>query len=66
MIPTIDKPTLVRNNSATLIDNIFANSEEVKVSGNLMSDVSDHFSQFCTIKSVREKPMKFHKTKIRD
>ena len=70
LIPTIDKPTRVRTNSATLIDNIFVNNpEQVQISGNLISGISDHFSQFCIIKSVRKKPAKLHtvcKTKIRD
>ena len=67
LIPTIDKPTRVRNTSATLIDNIFVNNpEQVKFSGNLISDISDHFSQFCIMKSVREKPTKVQKTKFRD
>ena len=59
MIPTIDKPTRVRKNSATLIDNIFVNnSDQVIASGNIVSDVSDHFSQFCVLKSshVSSKP----------
>lgn len=51
------------------IDNILVNNpEQVKISGNLISDISDHLSQFCIIKSVQDKtkPMSFHKTKIRD
>ena len=41
--PTIDKPTRVNNNSATLIDNIFANNICRKnTSGNIISDISDH------------------------
>ena len=36
-----------RGNSASLIDNIFVNNPDcVSVSGNIISDVSDHFSQF--------------------
>ena len=47
-IPTIDKPTRVYNNSATLIDNILTNKVDVKItSGNIISDISDHYSQFC-------------------
>jgi len=47
-VPTIDKPTRVHRNSATLIDNIFTNSSEQHiVSGNIISDISDHFTQFC-------------------
>lgn len=48
LIPTIDQPTRVHNNSATLIDNIFVNIlEDDFVSGNTISDISDHYSQFC-------------------
>ena len=50
LIPTVDKPTRVRSTSATLIDNIFVNNPEmVLVSGNIISDISDHFSQFCSV-----------------
>lgn len=46
-IPTIDKPTRVHNKSATLID-IFTNDHvQFCLSGNIVSDVTDHFSQFC-------------------
>ena len=52
LTPTIDKPTRVCYNSATLIDNIFVNKiEDPILSGNVVSDVSDHFSQFCIIQS---------------
>ena len=45
LLPTIDKPTRVRNNSASLIDNIFVNNpDQVLISGNIITDVSDHFS----------------------
>ena len=38
LIPTVDKPTQVRNTSATLIDNIFVNTPEmVLVGGNIIS-----------------------------
>ena len=44
LILTINKPTRVRQYSATLIDNIFVNNpEQVFVSGNIVSDISDHF-----------------------
>ena len=47
-IPTIDKPTRVHNSSATLIDNILTNKVDANItSGNIVSDISDHFSQFC-------------------
>ena len=45
LLPTIDKPTRVRNNSASLIDNIFVNNpDQVLISGKIITDVSDHFS----------------------
>ena len=47
-IPTIDKPMHVYNNSATLINNILTNKVDVKItSGNINSDISNHYSQFC-------------------
>ena len=52
LLPTIDKPTRVCNNSATLIDNIFTNKfSEYFASGNIVSDITDHFSQFCIFQS---------------
>ena len=55
LIPTIDKPTRVRQNSATLIDNIFVNNpEQVFVSGNIVSDISDHFLQFSVLNCTPE------------
>ena len=46
---TIDKPTRVYD-SATLTDNIFVNNTDNKIiSGNMISDVSDHLSQFCIV-----------------
>jgi len=55
LLPTIDKPTRVYNNSATLIDNIFTNNpENVFCSGNVVSDISDHYSQFCISTETKE------------
>ena len=52
LLPTIDKPTRVYNNSATLIDNIFINKfDDYFDSGNIVSDLTDHFSQFCSLKT---------------
>ena len=54
--PTIDKPTRVYNTSATLIDNIFVNNYDMHIlSGNIVSDISDHFSQFCVCRSLGRK-----------
>lgn len=66
LIPTIDKPTRVHRSSATLIDNIFVNNpEQVSLSGNIISDISDHFSQFCLIKSTKASNI-LKKKKVRD
>ena len=66
LIPTIDKPTRVRSSSATLIDNIFINNpEQVVTCGNIVSDISDHFSQFCVLKSVKDK-VEVNKFKVRN
>ena len=47
-MPSIDKPTREYNNSAILIDNILINKIEDQIwSGNIVSDISDHYSQFC-------------------
>ena len=55
LIPTIDKPTRVHRNSATLIDNIFVNTpDRIIACGNIISDISDHFSQFCIVKSAKD------------
>ena len=46
LLPTIDKPTRVYN-SATLIDNIFTDTLcECFASGNIVSDITDHFFQY--------------------
>ena len=65
LIPTVDKPTRVRSTSATLIDNIFVNiPEQVLVSGNIISHISDHFSQFCILSSIVDQPKE--NRKVRD
>ena len=52
LTPTIDKPTRVHHNSYSLIDNIFvSNLEDTITSGNIISDLTDHFSQFCILNS---------------
>ena len=64
--PTIDKPTRVHNSSATLIDNILTNKVDANInSGNIVSDISDRFSQFCVSYTFFKK-MKSKKQKRRD
>ena len=67
LIPTADKPTRVYRASATLIDNIFVNnSDKLLASGNIISDISDHFSQFCITTSARDKKQQIKSVKMRD
>ena len=66
LIPTIDKPTRVRSSFATLIVKIFINNpDQVVTCKNIVSDISDHFSQFCILKSVKDK-VKVNKSKVRN
>ena len=66
LIPTTDKHSRVRGNSTSLIDNIFVkNPDCVSVSGNIICDVGDHFSQFCIFRSARDR-IKPVKRKMRD
>lgn len=67
MIPSIDKPTRVHRNSSTLIDNIFINNpDNISVTGNIISDVSDHFSQFCILDSIASVKQNIFNHKYRD
>ena len=64
--PVIDKLSRVYKNSPTLIDNIFVNRFHHKITGgNIVSDSSDHYSQFCFIHSVIPKNLTT-KYKIRE
>ena len=56
-IPTsINKPTRVYRDLDTLIDNTLINKCDFHVSsGIIVSDISDHYSQFCTLHSQTEK-----------
>ena len=56
--PCIDRPTRVcatkNGTTISLIDNIFTNDIEHKItSGNLVSDLSDHFPNFISTKGSR-------------
>ena len=65
-IATIDKPTRIYNNSATLIDNMLTNKVDVEItSGNIISDISDHYSQVCISHNFIRRP-KPGKQKRRD
>jgi len=66
-IPLIDKPTCVYGNSATLIDNILVNNATNLLSSrNIISDISDHFSQFCVMSNIFMKKNVAGLKKVRD
>ena len=48
LYPSITKPTRITSTSATLIDNIFTNSNSFQTSGIIIADVSDHLPVFIT------------------
>ena len=51
LIPKITKPTRKTETSATLIDHIFTNIENTFcLAGTLLTDISDHYSNFISIK----------------
>ena len=55
LISAIDKPIPVLSSAATLMDNIFTNiPDKLAVCGNVISDISDQFSPFCILNSVRD------------
>lgn len=54
-IPPINNHTRVYKNSASLIDNILVNKTDSQISyGNIASDVSDHYFQFCVSQPVAQ------------
>jgi len=57
LIPSIDKPAQVRSSSATLkiIFLLILEPDNIMACGNIISDISDHFSQFCILKSAWDK-----------
>lgn len=67
LLPSIDKPTRIHNNSATLIDNILVNTLQQQISsGNIISDISDHLSQICIIQPTKDKSKCQKNNKMRD
>ena len=48
LYPSITKPTRITSTSATLIDNIFTNSNSFQTSGIIIANVSDHLPVFIT------------------
>ena len=53
LLPHILQPTRVTDHSATIIDNIFTNATEYDtISGNILNQLADHFSQFLIMKKI--------------
>ena len=56
LLPYINTPSRVTPHSKTLIDNIFSNTiEDSSISGNLVTTISDHYSQFLLMKNLNNK-----------
>ena len=54
LAPYILLPTRIQGDSATIVDNIFTNNTTNKIiSGNIVTDISDHFSQFISVQRRR-------------
>ena len=54
IFPMILLPTRVCGNSATIVDNIFTNNiENSLISGNIKTDLSDHYSQFISVQKLK-------------
>ena len=55
--PCITEPTrIVNGHRPSLVDNIFSNSVESCISGNIFDKISDHLPSFVMIENVKSKP----------
>ena len=53
-LPQILQPTRIQGDSATIIDNIFTNVCHINIqSGNIITDLSDHYSQFVSVRRAK-------------
>ena len=56
LLPYISTPSQVATHSRTLIDNIFSNIiEDGLISGNIISNISDHYAQILLMKNMKIK-----------
>ena len=63
LLPHILQPTRVTDHSATIINNIFTNEAEYDtITGNILSQLADHFSQFLIMKKKYMFPTKMQLT----
>ena len=57
LLPHIVQPTRIRNNSKTLIDDIYSNTiTPNNILGNITATVSDHLPQFCIAPDIFSNP----------
>ena len=55
--PCITEPTRIANgNKPSLVDNIFSNTVEKCISGNIFDKISDHLPNFAMIENIKSKP----------
>ena len=55
--PCITEPTrIINGNKPSLVDNIFSNTVERCISGNIFDKISDHLPNFVMISNVKSKP----------
>ena len=55
--PCITEPTrIVNGNKPSLVDNIFSNTVEKCISGNIFDKISDHLPNFAMIENIKSKP----------
>ena len=52
-LPLISRPTRITDHSATLIDNIFCNSQPLPRAGIVVTDISDHFLIFAHFEIIQ-------------
>ena len=63
-LPYITHPSRVSENSSTLIDNIFSNTVDCEtISGNILTQITDHFPQFLVVKhaAISYKDLHYYK-----
>ena len=55
--PCITEPTrIINGNKPSLVDNIFSNSVEKCISGNILDKISDHLPNFVIFETIKDKP----------
>ena len=55
--PCITEPTrIINGNRPSLVDNIFSNSVETCISGNIFDKITDHLPSFVIVENVKNKP----------